>query len=300
MILFAFPEFESMAAGLSKSAPRASAGRFHGRRFDNGELCIDVETPVAGEDCAILGSITPPDGNLFSTLLLAHTLRKEGARRITGVLPYLAYSRQDKEKPGQSLAAAWTGELARASGVDRVITVDAHSSKAERLFPIPLISLSPANIFAAALESYQLGGATIVAPDRGAVARCEALGAAAGLPPTAIAWFEKHRVDTGIEHGGFNGEVGSQAVIVDDILDTGATLISACLRLLCAGVEDIQIMVTHGLFTGKDWQELWDLGVSRIFRTDTVPVAVGADDPRIVTLSAIPLLTRALAEALAG
>jgi ribose-phosphate pyrophosphokinase len=139
-----------------------------------------------------------------------------------------------------------------------------------------------------------------VAPDRGAVARCKALAAAAGLPPDAIAWFEKHRVDTGIEHGGFNGEVGTQVVIVDDILDTGATLISACQRLLCAGVEDIEIMVTHGLFTGNDWEGLWDLGVSRIFRTDTVPICVGANDPRIVTLSVIPLLTRALAEALAG
>jgi len=167
MILFAFPEFETMTAGLETSLPRLSPGRFHARRFDNGELCIEVETPVAGEDCAILGSITPPDANLFSTLLLAHTLRKEGARRITGVLPYLAYSRQDKNKSGQSLAAAWTGELGRASGFDRVITVDAHSSEAERLFPIPLISLSPANIFASALASYQLSGATFVAPDRG-------------------------------------------------------------------------------------------------------------------------------------
>jgi len=300
MILFAFPEFECMTAGLEASLPRVSAGRFRARRFDNGELCIAVESPVAGEDCAILGSITPPDANLFSTLLLAHTLRKEGARRITGVLPYLAYSRQDKNKWGQSLAAAWTGELAGASGFNCVITVDAHSSEAERLFPIPLISLSPANIFATALASYQLSGATIVAPDRGAVARCEALAAAAGMLPGAIAWFEKHRVDTGIEHAAFNGEVGTQVVIVDDILDTGATLISACQRLLCAGVEDIEIMVTHGLFTGNDWEGLWDLGVSRIFRTDTVPICVGANDPRIVTLSVIPLLTRALAEALAG
>jgi ribose-phosphate pyrophosphokinase len=140
---------------------------------------------------------------------------------------------------------------------------------------------------------------SVVAPDRGAVARCQALAAAAGLPPGAIAWFEKHRAETGIEHGGFKGEVGTRVVIVDDILDTGATLLSACQRLLCAGVEDIQIMVTHGLFTGNGWEGLWDLGVSRIFRTDTVPVFAGAGDARIVTLSVIPLLARVLAEALA-
>jgi ribose-phosphate pyrophosphokinase len=294
MILFAFPEFECIAAGLLAAVNRLAAGRFRAGRFDNGELYIELETPVKGEHCAILGSFTPPDANLLSTLLLAHTLRKAGAKQIAGILPYLAYSRQDKDKPGQSLAAAWTGELARASGLDRVVTVDAHSPEAERLFGVPLISISPAPVFAAALDRYQLAGSTIIAPDRGAIARCEALAAAAGLAPTAIPWFEKHRVETGIEHLSFNGEVGTEALLVDDILDTGATLISACQRLLCAGVEDIQIMVTHGLFTGNDWEGLWDLGVSRIFRTDTVPLRAGPGDPRIVTLPATPLLVDAL------
>ena len=129
----------------------------------------------------------------------------------------------------------------------------------ERFSPIPLISISPAAIFAAALHSCQLAEATIIAPDKGAIARCEAIRAAAGLAPTAIPWFEKHRVETGIEHPCFTGEVGLQAVLVDDILDTGATLVSACQRLFCFGVEDIQIMVTHGLFSGMDWQALWAL-----------------------------------------
>ena len=296
MMLFAFPGFECAAVGLRASAPRLTAGKFRVKRFDNGELYIELETPVAGEHCAILGSFTPLDANILSILLLAHTLRKEGAKRITGVLPYLAYSRQDKDKPRESLAAAWTGALARASGFDRVITVDAHSANDGRLFGIPLISLSPAASFAAALHGYQLSGATIIAPDWGAIARCEALKTAAGLPPTPVPWFEKHRADGGISHTGFTGEVGTQAVLVDDILDTGATLVSACERLLCAGVEDIQIMVTHGLFTGRDWEELWNLGVSRIFRTDTVPTRAGPEEARIVTLSAAPLLAEALAD----
>ena len=232
MILFASAEFEPVAAGLRESVPGLDPGRFRAGRFANGELFIEIETPVKDEDCAILGSFTPPDMQLMSTLLLAHTLRKEGAKQINGVLPYLAYSRQDKQKARQSLAAAWTGTLAGASGLDRVITIDVHSAEDERLFPIPLISLSPAAIFAAALHQYQIAGATIIAPDKGAIARCEALRAAAGLAPAAIPWFEKHRTETGIEHTRFSGEVGLQAVVVDDILDTGATLVSACQRLL--------------------------------------------------------------------
>jgi ribose-phosphate pyrophosphokinase len=190
------------------------------------------------------------------------------------------------------MAAAWIGALAQASGFDRAITFDLHSSEDQRLFAIPLVSLSPAAIFASALNRYQLGGATIIAPDEGAIARCEAIRAAAGLPSIAIPYFEKHRVETGIQHTRFVGEVGSQAVLVDDILDTGATLLSACARLLCAGAEDIQIMITHGLFTGKEWEGLWELGVSRIFCAHTVPLHAGVDVGRIVILSAVPLLAR--------
>jgi len=294
MILFASSEFESAAQALRERVSQLRPGQFEAGRFDNGELKIEVETPVKGEQCFVLASIAPPDTRLVSTLLLAHTLRKEGAGRVTGIIPYLAYSRQDKDKPKQSLAAAWTGSLMQASGFDRAITIDVHSPEDQRLFPIPLSSLSPARIFADALKENGLAQATLIAPDEGALGRCEAIREAAGLPKAPVPYFEKRRTETGIVHSSFVGEVGVQAVLVDDILDTGATLVSACQRLYCAGVEDIQIMITHGLFTGNEWQGLWELGVSRIFCTDTVPLPAGVDPARIVILSAIPLLAEAL------
>lgn len=294
MILFAAPPFSEMAARLGESLPGLKAGRYCARRFANGELFIDLEPPPAGEECAILGSIAPPDSQMLTTLLLAHTLRKEGVAGVTGVFPYLAYSRQDKNKSGESLAAAWTGSLAFASGFDRVLTVDVHSLNDERLFQVPLISLSPASIFATVLKDYRLTGATIIAPDEGAVSRCEAIRTAAGLPAGPVPWFEKRRGEGGIEHSRFIGEVSTQAVLVDDILDTGATLVSACRRIFLTGVEDMEVMVTHGLFTGTEWRTLWDMGVSRIFCTDTVPRPNGAGDERIVTVSAVPVIAEAL------
>lgn len=294
MILFAAPGFESMAARLGECAARVHRGRYSAGRFSNGELFIRLETAPTAEECVILGSISPPDAQLVTTLLLAHTLRKEGAKRITGVLPYLAYSRHDKNKTGESLAAAWTGAMAFASGFDRIITVDVHSPDDERLFQVPLVSVSPAAIFGAALNEYQLNGATIIAPDQGAIARCEAIRAAAGLESVKIPWFEKHRDETGIQHARFAGEVGTQAVLIDDILDTGATLLSACKRIYPTGVEDIEIMVTHGLFTGNEWEQLWQTGVSRIFCADTIPRPSGISDQRIVTLSVVPLIADAL------
>ena len=294
MILFQFPEFELQGTRLLQSVPQLQSGHFLLGRFSNGELFVHLDTAVTGKDCVVLGSIAPPDERLLSMLLLAHTLRKEEARSITAIIPYLAYSRQDKSKSNQSLAAQWTGTLAQASGFDEIITVDVHSIEDQRLSPIPLISLSPAPVFAAALKEYQLMGATIVAPDEGAIARCTAIRDAAGLPPERTPYFEKHRTETGIQHARFVGTVGTQVVLVDDILDTGATLVSACQRLVCAGVEDIEVMITHGLFTRDEWKELWGIGVSRIFCTDTVPTAVEPANGRIVTLSATPLLTKTL------
>lgn len=294
MLLFAAAEFESLASALRERVLQLCSGQYQAGRFQNGELKIDIETPVQAKRCFVLGSIAPPDARLLSTLLLAHTLRKDGASEVVGLLPYLAYSRQDKDKPHQSLAAAWSGALMKASGFDRVITIDEHSLEDERLFPIPLVSLSPARLFAEALKQYGLMQATIIAPDQGAIGRCEAIKTLAGVSTDAVPYFEKQRTETGIVHSRFIGEVGTQAVLVDDILDTGATLVSACQRLLCAGVEDIQIMVTHGLFTGNEWQGLWELGVSRIFCTDTIPLPAGINQARLVILPAAQLLAEGI------
>jgi ribose-phosphate pyrophosphokinase len=295
VVLFACEAFRGVAAALRAHLPELRGGTFTVDRYENGEMHLHIPTRVNTEHCLILGSVSPPDAQLLSTLLLAHTLKKEGAGKVTLVLPYLAYARHDKGKPGQSMATAWIGSIFEASGCDAVISVDLHSPTAKQLFPIPLISISSASVFADAIKQHGLCGATIVAPDEGAIARCEAVRTAVGLPPAEIPYFEKHRTETGIVHAGPLGQVGSRAAIIDDILDTGITLISACEKLAGAGVKEISIMVTHGLFTGERWKQLWQLGVARIFCTDSVPRPANAEMGGVVTLSTVPLLASALA-----
>ena len=287
MMLLAFAAYEPLALGLE--GPGLERGGFSVRRFPNQELYIELDATPTGRACVILGSVAPPDECLLSTLLLSHTLKKERARKVTALLPYLGYSRQDKEEPGKSLGTAWIGELLRASGVDDVVTVDVHSSAAHRLFPIPVHSLSPAEVFAGEIGRLSLTGATLVAPDEGALDRCEAVRQAAGMERT-LAHLKKARTKAGVRHSVLHGEVGPRAVIVDDILDTGATLVSSCEALRGAGVRDIIIMVTHGLFTGSLWERLWSLGVSRIYCTDTVPLPPRPASTRIAVLSVAPLL----------
>ncbi|HVN18959.1 MAG TPA: ribose-phosphate diphosphokinase [Dongiaceae bacterium] len=288
-ILLSFPEYSQISRFLC-DLPGLEPGRFSILRYENQELHAAVESAVAGEHCFLLGSIAPPDCQMTSLLLLAHTLRKEGARRLTAILPYLGYSRDDKNKPGQSLTTAWAGALLIGSGVDEIWTMDLHSAHDRELLAIPVESLSPSAVFGECLRRLGLTMATFVAPDQGAIHRCEAVKAAAGAKSGNIAFFEKQRTANGITHHNLNGDVQRCAVIVDDILDTGATLVSACERLVSAGAEDIYICVTHGLFTGQRWRALWSLPVKHIFCTDTVPTCTGMQDPRITILPAGPLL----------
>lgn len=270
MIIFPFADHLSLFERLGSDANR---GSFQIDRFENGELFASVLTPVRREHCVLLGSIAPPDERLFSLALLAHTLKKEGCHKITALLPYLAYSRQDKDKHGQSLAAGWIGSLLQASGVDEAFTIDVHSKRDRNLFAIPLISTFPAELFAKAIRDFQLIDATVVAPDNGAIPRCQAVNEALGRPEAKISYFEKLRVEAGIKHVALFGNVGPRALIVDDMLDTGGTLISACEKLVAAGTRDIFIIVTHGLFTGIGWKKLWSLKVRRIFCTETIPAS---------------------------
>ena len=292
--LFSFREYRQMACAL-QSSQLLQGREFTIARYDNQELHAAVPDAVAGEHCLILGSIAPPDQQMLSLLLLAHTLKQGGASQISAILPYLAYARQDKVKAGESLATAWAGSLLAASGLDRILTIDAHSERDKKLFPVPLLSLSPAKLFATAIDKDGLMDATIVAADEGAIARCKAVKEAAHLPCGDVPYFEKKRTAQGVVHSGLIGEVGSRVIFVDDMLDTGGTLISACRKLVDANVEEIYVFVTHGLFTGTRWKDLWSLRVKHIFCTDTVqPLRCSTEEKNITVLSAVPLLEEGL------
>jgi ribose-phosphate pyrophosphokinase len=282
MILFTLPLHERLGGTLASLAdlPRGEASI---DRFPNLELHATVDAAVKGQPCLLLGALAPPDEHFLATLLLAHTLGRQGAQKVTALLPYLGYARQDREEPGQSLGAAWTGELLRASRVDDVIAVDVHSASIHQLFPIPVCSLSPAPVFSAELARLGFRDATIVAPDAGALERAEAVRRMAGIE-RPLAHFTKRRTSAGIVHSTLHGQVGLQAVVVDDILDTGGTLLSACEALRRAGAEQIVIMATHGLFTGTRWQSLPSLGATRIYCTDTVPLPERAAAAGVVVL----------------
>jgi ribose-phosphate pyrophosphokinase len=239
-----------------------------------------VQSPVSGEHYSILGTIASPENQMGSMLLLAHTLGKEGAKRLTGVLPYLAYMREDHPKPDESLATAWVGTILEASGFDEIWTVDLHSEHDKHFFPLALESLA-GRVIRKMHKKPWTRRCKSRRCQQGCYSRCEAVKSAAGMTSSDIIYFNKRLTVSGIVHSDLIGKVGSRAVIVDDMLDTGRTLISACQRLMHAGAEELYVFVTHGLFTGQSWRDLWPLRAKHIFCTDTIPACTTIDDPRI-------------------
>lgn len=257
-----------MLPEILNKIPGLKSGGFSINRFSNQEIYVSLNSEVANQDCLILGSISPPEQNLFSLLLLADTLKKQEALSTTVCLPYLSYGRADRDEYNKSLTIKWIGRLFKASSVDKLITFEAHSQLDQKLFPIPLISISTSEIFAKQIIKLSLEKYSLVSPDEGAIDLCQVT---ANLINSAqpIAYFKKKRDKKGIIHSTLIGKVRPQVIILDDILDTGATLLSCTSQLAKVGVNNIVIMVTHGLFTGSKWKKLWQNNVTEIYSTDT-------------------------------
>lgn len=288
MIVFIFPEFEYLLPYFREAGIKT--GDFNINRYPNRELYTSLKTEVKRQKCAIVGTIAPPENNFAEFTLLAHTLKKGGGQ-VIAVLPYLGYARQDKAKPGESLGVQWAGNLLAASGVEQIVSIDLHSPADAELLPLPVKSLSPARVLADAVEELRVPDITVVATDEGAVERARQVASAAGAKQFV---FLKKVRSKGVVHPKIVGKVTDSAIMVDDILDTGETLISAAKQLKDSGVKDIIVAVSHGLFTGQKWQHLWQLGVHKIYCLDTIPAVTAMKDPRIKVIPCGPLLAQAL------
>lgn len=263
-LLFTIPKYEKKAKKIVRELKlklgRAEVGRFLSRDF-----YVKLQTAVRNKRCYLLGETI--DNELIQTLLLAHTLKKEGAKEIIALIPYLGYARQDKNEKGKSLGARFEGDLLKTVGIKKVYVIDLHSEADKKLFPIPIISINPYKILSEKIfQSFRQ--ATIVAPDHGALDNAEELKKVL-RNRTAIAYIEKKRVGENVISKKLIGKVGLRAIIVDDILDTGQTIIHAAGELKKKGVEEIIVIITHALFSGKNWRKIWRLGVKKIYCTDS-------------------------------
>lgn len=294
MIIYSLPELKYLANNLCKRLGPTldiSQGKNEFARYANGEWHANIHEKVSGLDCAIIGAFTPPDDQLIKSLVLAHTLKKDGANNVTAIIPYFAYMRHDKNIEYESFITDWIGKISTVSGFDKIITIDIHSEKAESLIKIPIVNLSPVDLFLAQINENDLANVSIVAPDEGATKRAENFARAAGVSRPVV-YLKKTRLKAKITHTELVGELSDNVIIVDDILDTGGTLISCAKQLKKRGVKRITIVVTHGLFSGKKWQKLFKLNVKKIITTDSTPSSFCIKNKKIKIVSCAALLAK--------
>lgn len=240
-------------------------------RFPDGEQRVQLRDDVRDREVYVVQSLIAPIGDhLLELLLLADACRRGGAKQVTGVIPYLAYARQDRrEVEGMPLGARVVAD-ALGGALDRLISVDLHSAGVEGCFSLPVEHVSCAALLADAVRPGS-AEAVVVSPDLGGAKRAERFARALGLPVAII--HKSRRSGSEVSVQGVVGEVeGRAAIIVDDIVSTAGTIEAAVGALLGAGAtKDITVCATHGLFVGPAGDRLRPLPIRRIVVTDTLP-----------------------------
>ena len=263
---------EAVASGVGSVAMRSGL-----ERFPDGELC-PVVGPMRGDDVYVFQPTTPPvNEHLMELALLLDACRRAGSRRVTAVVPYFGYARQDRRsRPGQAIGARVVADMLAAAGADRIVVVDPHTPGFEATCSIPVEVLTATSVLVTALRNRKPGRSVVVAPDLGAVKLAERFAAAVGLP---VAVVRKSRISgTSVRAEELVGDVvGCQPIIVDDMISTGAT-IEATARLLEAhgALPQPVVAATHALLLGAAPDRLDQLRLARLLVTDTVPIPSNA------------------------
>lgn len=241
-------------------------------RFPDGEMHVEIRETVRDADVYLLQPTVPPiEANLLQLLLLADACRRSGAMRVTAVMPYFGYARQDRRATGrEAVGARVIAETLRSAGIDRVVAVHLHTAGLEAVFSIPLEHLSAMPVLSAALASLPRGPGVVVAPDAGAIKLAQHWARVLNIPAAVV-----HKIRVGgelVETHGLAGEVrGRRPLIVDDMISTGGTVAAAIAVLLEAGaVPEVVVAATHGLFVGSAVERLAALPITHLVVTDTV------------------------------
>jgi ribose-phosphate pyrophosphokinase len=264
-------------------------------RFPDSELHVEIDDSVRGSDVYLLQSTGPPvDVHLMELFLLADACRRAGAARLTGVVPYYGYARQDRRAKGrEAVAARLIADMLRLAGIERIVTVDLHSVSLEGFFSIPLEHLSSTGLLANAIVELATVKTVIVAPDLGAVKLAERYGQLLHRP---IAVVHKARLSSSeVEVRGIVGEVsGCAPIIVDDMISTGGTIKAAADALIAAGcLPEIIVVATHGLMVDSAAALLSSLPLRRLVVTDSLPTPeLGRLEVQVVSLA--PMLAEAI------
>ena len=286
------PLANAMAAALNLPLTRAAV-----RRFADMEIFVEIHENIRGEDVFVVQSTSyPANDHLMELLITLDALRRSSARRVTAVVPYFGYARQDRKSgPRTPISAKLVANLITEAGANRVLTMDLHAGQIQGFFDIPVDNLYAAPLFARDItERYGGRGIMIVSPDVGGVLRARAIATRLNVD---LAIIDKRRDRAGVsEVMNVIGDVeGRDCILVDDIVDSGGTLVNAATALIANGARSASVYVTHGVLSGGAVARIASSPIEMVTITDSILATEAvrvADNIRQITIA--PLMAEAM------
>ncbi len=274
-------------------------GKAEVSRFPDGEIQVKIDENVRGQDVFIIQpTCHPVHEHLMELLIIIDALHRASAERITAVIPYYSYARQDrKTRPREPITAKLIANLLVKAGANRILTMDLHAGQIQGFFDIPVDHLEAAPILADYFKAKDLSKAVVVSPDVGGTARARNF---AGYLNKPIAIIDKYRAsDTNVEIMHIVGKVrGKTAIIVDDMIDTAGSIIKGSQAVLDAGAKEVLVCATHPIFAHPARERLEKFWQEKLFQevvvTNTIPVSPEKQLPCIKVLSVAKLFSEAI------
>jgi ribose-phosphate pyrophosphokinase len=269
-------------------------GEIEIRQFADGEIFVQFNENVRGVDVFIVQPTLPPADNLLELLIMIDAASRASASRITAVIPYYGYARQDrKDQPRVAITARLVANLITVAGTSRVLAMDLHAGQIQGFFDIPLDHLFASPVLIDYFKGLGIEDLTVVGPDIGSARMVRAFAKRLEAP---FALIDKRRPSPN-ESEVLNviGDVkGRNLLIIDDLLDTGGTIVHAAAALAARGAKDVYVGCTHGLFSGDAPARIRDSGIKEIVVTDTVRLENRKAMPNLTVLSVADLLGEAI------
>jgi ribose-phosphate pyrophosphokinase len=297
VIIFAGSSNPSLAGDICRYLGTKLASAEVGR-FSDGEIQVEITENVRGGDVFVIQSTSPPtNDNIMELLLILDALRRASAGRITAVVPYYGYARQDRKvSPRVPISAKLVADLITVAGAARVLTMDLHAGQIQGFFNIPVDNVYATPVLLRYIRERVVDGepVTVVSPDAGGVERARAF---AKRLDANLAIIDKRRAAPNeVAEMAVIGEVtGRVAVIIDDIVDTAGTIVAAADALRAAGAQDVFACCTHPVLSGPAIDRLMKSSLKKLVVTDTIPLSANARQaPNIAVLSVAHLIGEAI------
>ncbi len=265
------------------------------RNFSDGEIWVKYSENVRGSDVFIIQSTNPPGDNLLELLIMIDAAKRASARKVTAIIPYFGYARQDrKDQPRVSITAKLVANLITEAGADRVITMDLHAPQIQGFFDIPVDHLYSSAVYISFFQDAKIPNLSVVSPDVGGIKMARAF--AKRLDADLILIDKRRPVPNQAEVMNIIGNVkGRNILIVDDLIDTGGTFVGAAKALKDAGAEKIYGACTHPILSGNAIERIANSVVSKLYVTDTIPLnGNGSGAKNIEVLSVAEIFGEAL------